>query len=100
HSIPESSCQSSYQRVAASCTPRRIPPHPFHGITPENSLRSSAGNEKVEAVGYEPPLGKVSWASWALFPVRERMSREDYEACSTPRPLIRRVLQTCLTESC
>ena len=39
-------------------------------------------NEKVEAVGYEPPWGQVSWASWALFPARERISREDYEACS------------------
>ena len=36
--------------------------------------------EKVEAVGYEPPWGQVSWASWTLFLARERMSREDYEA--------------------
>jgi len=57
-------------------------------------------NEKVGAVGYEPPWGQVSQASCALFPARERMSREDYEACSTPRPLIRRVLQSCLTASC
>jgi len=56
--------------------------------------------EKVEAVGYEPPWGQVSWASWTLFLARERMSREDYEACSTPTPLIGRVLQTCLTASC
>ena len=41
-------------------------------------------NEKVEAVGYEPTWGHVSWASSALFPARERMSREDHEACSTP----------------
>ena len=53
-------------------------------------------NEKVEAVGYEPPWAQVSWTSWALFPARERISREDYEACSTPKPLIRRVLQACL----
>jgi len=57
-------------------------------------------NEKVGAVGYEPRWGQVSWASWALFPACERMSREVYEACSTPKPLIRRVLQACLTESC
>ena len=54
-------------------------------------------NEKVEAVGDEPPWGQVSRASWALLPARERISREDYEACSTPKPLIRRVLQACLT---
>jgi hypothetical protein len=59
----ESFGQLSYQRKAASCTPRRIPPHPFHGITLENPLRSSVGNEKVEAVGYERPWGQVSQAS-------------------------------------
>jgi len=57
-------------------------------------------NEKVEAVGYEPPWGQVSRASCALFPARERMNREDYEACSTPKPLIWPVLQACLTASC
>jgi len=50
-------------------------------------------NEKVEAVGYEPPWRQISQASCALVPARERISREDYEACSTPKPLIRRVLQ-------
>src|SRR5256885_14833430 len=28
-SIPESSCQSSYQCVASRCSPHRIPPHLF-----------------------------------------------------------------------
>jgi len=57
-------------------------------------------NEKVGVAGYGRPWGQVSRASCALFPALERISREDYEARSTPKPLIRRVLQSCLTASC